>query len=125
MEFLEENKVADSHLVLLLQLIYAGADVGALLRRGLEFSQIAQLINEAIAGQLAEETNKGLILTDAGVDKLRSGASDDIIRRNGNWISPLDEFRIDKIDLTDVFLPNLGSVYNIARSLALRGKPRE
>ena len=122
MEF-SEDKMSESHLILLLQLIYAGADVDALLRRGLQFSQIAGLIEQVVNNRFVEEIDGNLKLTELGLEKLRAGKK--YYSSRTVWISPLDEFRIEKIGNDDIFLPCLSSVNEIARSLALRGQPRE
>jgi hypothetical protein len=125
MEYSQDN-ISESHLILLLQLIYSGADVDALLKRGLQYSQIAKLLDEAIEKQFVEESDTDIVITPIGLEKIKTGAKDNTVRKTGGWISPLDEYRVEKIDLNDIFLPCLGSVhFDIAKSLALRGQPRE
>jgi hypothetical protein len=98
--------MADSHMVLLLQLIHSGGEVDSLLRRGLQFSQIAQMMSEAESEGLVKEENENLVLTDAGLAKMRTNLENQAQREDGGWISPLDEFRINKISTDDIYLPS-------------------
>jgi hypothetical protein len=98
--------MAESHMVLLLQLIHSGGEVNSLLRRGLQFSQIAQLMSEAELEGLVKEENDKLILTDTGLEKMRTNLENQAQRGDGGWISPLDEFRINKIPVDDIYLPS-------------------
>jgi hypothetical protein len=98
--------MSDSNLVLLLQLIFAGAEVNSLMARGLKFSQIAMLLDAGLQQGLIMETEDSLRLTSEGIEKMRSGLRDARIRRDGGWISPLDNFKIEKLALDDVYLPD-------------------
>lgn len=118
-----EDKVAESHIILLLQLIYAGADVDALLERGLEFSQIAEMISSLIEEEFIEETNSELKVTKLGLERITKGIKK--LNIKGGWISPLDQYRIEKLDKEDVYLPWFNTYHEIAESLALREKSRE
>jgi hypothetical protein len=97
--------MSDSNLLLLLQLIYAGADVNALLRRGLQFSQIANLIAEATEKGLITEGEFGLTLTAIGIEEMQSKRGGNQQGDDGGWISPLDEYRIEKLSEDDIYLP--------------------
>jgi hypothetical protein len=97
--------MAESHIILLLQLIHTGGEVNSLLRRGLHFSQIAQLISDAESEGFVKEENDNLVLTDSGLEKMRASLEKDKKRTDGGWISPLDEFRIDKQSVDDIYLP--------------------
>lgn len=98
--------MSESNLTLLLQLIFAGADVQSLLGRGLQFSQIAMLVDEAFKRQLVTQGERFLRLTEEGLAQMRSGLPDARIRRDGGWISPADIFRIEKLALDAVYLPD-------------------
>jgi hypothetical protein len=103
--------MTDSHMILLLQLIHADGDVNSLLRKGLQFSQIAQLMSEAeVSGLLKEEGDK-LVLTEAGFTKIKAGVENNKQRRDGGWVSPLEELRIDKISVDDIHLPDSYTVF--------------
>ncbi len=102
--------MSDSNLVLTLQLIYAKGDVTALLQRGLEFSQIPMIINEALERGFIMELDGNLQLTEKGMLKMRLGSAGLKIRPDGGWISPLDHLRIEKLALDEVYLPDQETV---------------
>lgn len=125
MESLEGTKISESHLVILLQLIYAGADVNVLLNKGLQYTQIAELIKEAIEKKLADETDEGLKITSLGLKKIKEGLENNRIKPKSDWISPLDEYKIEQLSVDAVYLPKKSTYYDLAELLASRGKPRE
>jgi hypothetical protein len=96
----------ESHKILVLQLVYSGADVTSLLAKGLQYAQIANLISEALDQGLLVEEGEGLKVTQAGLEKMREGITKKERRKDGGWISPLDEFRIEKWSLDEVYLPS-------------------
>lgn len=93
-----------SNLLLLLQLVYAGGDVNALLRRGLQFSQIADLISEATEKGYISESASGLHLTDSGHEEMQMKRGDHP-RGDSKWISPLEEYRIESLPIDAIYLP--------------------
>ncbi len=95
----------DSHLILLLQVINADADVKALQDRGLSFSQIAQLISESIEKGWVIREESRLKLTDPGKRKMREGIDGSRSRTDGGWISPLEEYRIEQWNIYEIYLP--------------------
>jgi hypothetical protein len=129
MESLQENKTSESNLVLLLQLIYAGADVDALLNRGLQYSQIADLIFRAKENNLVTDSETKLELTVLGLEKIKNTKIQQNVK--GNWISPLDEFRIEPLLTDEVYFPSWKTRVDIyefnfkAKLLASSGKPLE
>jgi hypothetical protein len=128
MEYLKDNK-SESNLILLLQLINAGADVDALLRRGLQYSQIADLILEATEKELVKDVETKLEITALGLEKIKNAKS--LSNVKGNWISPLDELRVKPIGIDELFLPSWDTRNHIyqfnlkAELLASSGKPQE
>lgn len=98
--------MSESNLTLLLQLIFAGAEVRSLLDRGLQFSQIAMLVDEAFQRQFIIEGEGFLRLTEEGIAQMKSGLPNARIRRDGGWISPAETFRIEKLALDAVYLPD-------------------
>jgi hypothetical protein len=103
--------MAEFHMILLLQLINTGGEVNSLLRKGLHFSQIAQLISDAESEGFVKEENDNLVLTESGLGKMRMGLEKDKKRTDGGWISPLDELRIEKQAVDDIYLPSWYSAF--------------
>jgi hypothetical protein len=107
--------MTESHMILLLQLIHTGGDVNSLLRRGLQFSNIAQLMSKAEADGLIKEEGDTLELTEAGFAKIKIGVESNKQRKDGGWISPLEEFRIDKLSIDDIYLPDSYTIFTKLR----------
>jgi hypothetical protein len=101
----------ESHLILLLQLIQAGGNVSSLLDRGLQFSQIAQLLSEAVAKGYVVQDGSEFHLTNSGLQKMRVELGSNRLRKDGGWISPLEEFRIDKWELDRIYLPSIEDTF--------------
>jgi hypothetical protein len=124
-----EDKKSKSNLLLLLQLINAGAEIDSLLNRGLQYSQIADLIFEAIENEFVLENENGLELTALGLERIKNAHSRQNVK--GNWISPLDEFRVKPLPIDEIYTPTWETrmdiyVFNFkAKSLASSGKPLE
>ena len=98
--------MSDSHLILLLQVIHAQADTNALLRRGLSYSQIAHLISESINLGYVVLDNHSLKLTMSGEYKMKTDLKEGKLRADGGWISPLEEFQMERWSLDDIYLPS-------------------
>lgn len=96
-----------SHLLLLLRLVHAKADVEALLRQGLRFSQIASLISDTIEKGYILLIDGELTLTEEGMSKLKTDTITVRYRTDGGWISPAEEFRIRPQRYDKVYLPEL------------------
>jgi hypothetical protein len=58
--------MTSSNVILLLQIIRSRGDVGPLVARGLEYSQIAELLRETRSVGLVARTDDGDVLTDSG-----------------------------------------------------------
>jgi hypothetical protein len=104
----DKQETADSNLLLLLQLIKHDGTISMLLKRGLEYSQIAHLILKVKEDKLIEERKGKLIVIDKGELKI-----DNLNRKYGRkgheaWISPAVEYRVPKIDPSAVYLPEDG-----------------
>jgi hypothetical protein len=89
----------------LLQLVYAKGDVNQLIRQGLSYAQIANLIVDCIASDLITETNGALTLTEGALQLIRTDPTTGAQRKDGGWISPVEHRRVDKIPLESVYLP--------------------
>jgi hypothetical protein len=112
-----KDKLLESNLVLLLQLIHAEADVDALLKRGLQYSQIADLLFYAKEDNLVSESETRLELTAFGLDRIKNSKTLSNIK--GIWISTLDELRIPSIEIDEVYLPS-AETKNDIENLTLR-----
>lgn len=96
----------ESFLILLLQVINAKADVTAMENVGLSYSQIARLISDSIETGYVLRDEGHLRLTESGLKKMRTDLGRDSLRKDGGWISPLDEMRIEKMAIDDIYLPS-------------------
>ena len=92
-------------LYLLLRLVHTAAPVDPLLKRGLEYSQIAELIRSAEDAELVVIGPEGLALTSKGDELLRTDIRGAPAGSPGTWIRPLDEYRIPRLSPDDVYLP--------------------
>lgn len=99
--------MSEANLILLLQLVNTSGEVNSLLQRGLLFSQIAELITYAEEEGLIVEDNDNLKLTEKGLEKMRQVPDSKRSREDGGWISPMDEYRIEKTTLDDIYLPSV------------------
>lgn len=107
--------MSEANLILLLQLIYSSGEVNSLLQRGLHFSQIATLMSFAEDnGYITEEENR-LKLTALGVEKMRTSQSSNKIRKDGGWVSPLEEYRIEKLQINEVYLPDYKTIISLLK----------
>lgn len=107
--------MSNTHLNLLLQLIHASGEINSLLQRGLHFSQIAELISFAEENGLILEKEDRLELTEQGLETMRMASDSKKIRGDGGWISPMDEYRIERMDIDEVYLPKVKTVTNRLR----------
>lgn len=89
----------------LLKIVKFNGNLTPLLKRGYEYSQIFQLLDELIAEGLLEKNNNRIAITDIGlreIDKLNKHLER---RDSSSWIEPESASRISKINKNDVFLP--------------------
>lgn len=78
----------------------------SLLNIGLEYSQIAIILNELIECKLLKNTEQdGLLLTDLGNDVLKEGQLKLFSNSSSEWIVPLNKYKIEKMKFSDVYLP--------------------
>ena len=98
-----------------MQLIYSSGEVNSLLQRGLHFSQIASLMSFAEdSGYITEEENQ-LKLTKLGIEKMRTNITSNKIRKDGGWISPLEEYRIEKLPINELYLPEYKTIISLLK----------
>ena len=99
----------DRYMSLLLQIVYAGADVNPLINSGLTYPQISKLIRHAIADGFIEENvsekEREFVLTMSGLAFMREGGDFKSVRKDGGWIKPDVNSRIAKLEIYDVYLP--------------------
>jgi len=104
-----EINMKEKYLVLLLQLVKADGSVEALLKNGLEYSQIANLILQVKQDSYIAEKEGRLELTDLGLEKLKELSKKANRKNIDTWISPSYENRIDKsekLNVFDIYIPN-------------------
>jgi hypothetical protein len=100
-------EINESNLILLLQLIKAKADVEPLLKRGLTYMQISELITHCIEKKLIQQEDSGYSLTKSGILKMKADTQTGKPRKDGIWISPQEEFRIESRRSDEVYLPEM------------------
>lgn len=93
------------HLIQLLRLIDAKESIGPLLNAGLDYAQIAELLQDVKRENLVEEVGVELRLTEQGSQALMGARK--WLGRNvrGKWVKVLEQAKIEQIDTVEVFLP--------------------
>ncbi|GEC88146.1 hypothetical protein [Brevibacillus brevis] len=98
--------VKDSVMILILQLVKNNGSVDRLLNLGLEYSQIARCLSFIKEEGFAEGTESGLVLSEKGKAKLKELNKKFDRSKSAEWISPLDEFKLDKVGIYEIYLPS-------------------
>lgn len=93
-----------SYVVLLLQLLDRKATTDPLLKLGLSYTQIVDLISHAQAEGYIESTSGGFVLSGRGKEYLRF-TEEGKERHDGAWISPALEEKVAPSSSADVYLP--------------------
>lgn len=95
-----------TYVLKILHLIHYQLSASELVEIGLNYSQVADLIADVIQKGLVENTeDKGLILTNSGLELLDK-LSKELYPSNKNiWMLPSEENRGPKIDKFDIYLP--------------------
>lgn len=104
----------DFHIARLLLLLQEEKDLGILVRLGYDYRQIAILSQHAIEAGYLEFTDDGGFIV--------SGAGSELVQRfhrlisasPRDWIRPLDDFRVEKVDPEKVYLPE-NDIFHRAR----------
>ncbi|MEK0224379.1 winged helix-turn-helix domain-containing protein [Bacillus proteolyticus] len=95
--------MTEKYIILLLQLVKTNGSVSSLLDLGLEYSQIATYINFLAENDLVTSNDAGkLEITKLGLEKLKKLTK---IENHNLWISPQNEFKIEKRNKFDIYLP--------------------
>ena len=95
--------MSDHNLRLLLYAIQNDADASRLRRHGLEYSQIAVLIDEAIESEFVSIAGETLSVTPNGLELLQRKSLFQGKKRP--TIEPEEESRMEKQSVTDIYLP--------------------
>lgn len=98
--------IKEEYLIVLLQIIKANGRIDSLLKKGLEYSQIVVYLQCAIDSKYAKIDNGILSITDEGLNKLASLNIRYNRYRQNSWISPLEQYRIEKLNKFDIYLPD-------------------
>jgi len=96
-----------THQLMLMYMIQCGRDVGDLRRQGLEYHQIAGLIEMSIDASLLAWQDDRLVLTEKGNEQLAQEKRNDIGGGVSAWIVPDENSRIDRRNHDDVYLPKV------------------
>lgn len=97
--------MSEYHLLLLLQIIQTSEDVGLLLKKGLQYYQIVDLIIKGQGQGYIIQQDNTLKLSEKGLAKLKNASKFGKLMKDGHWIRPLEEFRIEKLSPNDLYLP--------------------
>jgi hypothetical protein len=95
----------DNLLLLFLQLIKKNGNVKSLLEHGYDYAQISRNIKLLKNENYIEYLNDSLNITTKGENKIRQ--INNKFNRTGSerWISPQENFKIEKISKNDIYLP--------------------
>jgi len=97
--------MSDKFLIKFLQIVSGNGNIVNLLNEGLEYAQIASLISTSLRDGFINRDSDGLILTSEGKQKINE-LNHCMGNTNSNkWISHLEIYKIDKLDIFDVYLP--------------------
>lgn len=109
----------NSNLIDLLRLVFAGADLSVLTKRGLRYSQISQLMEICIHKNYLGSVDGKMVLTARGVELVHSKGVDDM--KEGGWIRPFSEHRKKKAGLMNIYLPSRSTVSRIMSATSASG----
>lgn len=94
-----------NHLKKLLRLVKASNPVESLLKDGLEYSQVFELMTLGINRGYLRMIEEGLSLTNDGEKYIKETSGGEPPRTDAGWIETADSFRIKKQGLMKPFLP--------------------
>lgn len=90
---------------MLLHLIKRNGNVYNLVNEGYDFAQITRTLRGLKNDNYVEYFYHDIYLTQKGEDKIHSLNKELNRRGSDRWISPLDTYKIDKMDKYDIYLP--------------------
>ncbi|WP_261304008.1 hypothetical protein [Paenibacillus andongensis] len=102
---MQSQQWKSEHLLLLLHIIKNNGNVENLRNHGLDYSQIANMLSNAINDNLAKYDDIEFSLTEEGARKFEE--LNKLLNRKAYeaMISPQTEYRMDKVDKYEIYLP--------------------
>lgn len=96
----------EKHLYILLKVIKNNTNVLQLVREGLSFSKIADLMSSSIKDGYIERDDNKVFLSEEGLNKFK--ALDSIFKKTNKkeWIKEDSKHKIPKLDKNSLFLPS-------------------
>lgn len=116
------SKKEDLQIVYLLKVLQRNGDVSLLLRQGLSYVQIANLMDKMIEDGTLLEREDGIQVTEKGMSLLGYYESRLSFKKKVDWIAFLETEKFEPISLTEIYLP-LESPYATKKRFKLSGKP--
>ena len=93
------------YILKMLHIIHHHLGVDGLLDYGLEYFQIAKLISELLQKGFIVDSEDGLMLTEMGLHQLEKLNNQIYPTNSKSWLLPCEEYRIEKINKFDIYLP--------------------
>jgi len=97
----------NSHKFLLLRILYRGEDIDPLVNKGLTYTQIAEMLSALIADGYLIKKEGSFALTEKAILSVNKISNKFNIKKS-DWIREDIESKIDRIDVTDIYLPRKG-----------------
>jgi hypothetical protein len=108
------SKDKNRNIIHLLNIIYNELTLDNLLEFGLEYSQIAVLLETIIKKDYVVLSDSGdMSLTDSGLKILDSLKKYTYPEDLKGWVLPEDKYRIDKLGMYDIYLPSRKSIQKL------------
>ncbi|MDW3190938.1 MAG: hypothetical protein R8G66_01150 [Cytophagales bacterium] len=89
-----------------MDVVAKNGSVKRLTREGIDFSDVAQLTDIAIAQKLLEIDNRNLIVTQKGIEVLADLELEFKNHRKEDWIQEEKDSKVGKLDKNVIFVPN-------------------
>lgn len=89
-----------------LLLVKSSTPVSSLTRRGYQFHQIFQWVEEALEAGLIEFVNEQLVLTEGGYAFIRNAQDSYPKKSKPDWLTVLKMVKLDSRDVQKIYLPN-------------------
>lgn len=95
----------ENNLFILLDVIHRNGSVKRLTRNGIDFNQIAIETNQAIIDGLVTNNEKRIVLTEKGIELLRTLETKYKKTNKNEWIEKDLKSQIPRIDKNTIFVP--------------------